>query len=169
MNIRKAVLSDVDGIAKVQVACWKSTYAGIIPDEYIKKQTYEKRVELWKRVIPNGNVFVAEDEKGQIIGFADGGRERTGNYEEYKGEMYSLYILKSYQGRGIGKRLIKEVARALVKQDFHSMLVWVLKDNTSCHFYEKMGGQVVDRITIDFSGKGLVELAYGWKDIRSFK
>lgn len=166
MKIRKAVLSDVDGIAKVHVDCWKTTYAGIIPDDYISKQTYEKRAELWERVIPNGNVFVAEDD-GQIIGFADGDRERTGDYEEYKGEMYSIYILKSYQGQGIGKRFLKEVVHALVKQDIHSMIVWVLKDNPSRHFYEKMGGEVVDRITVDFSGKELVELAYGWKDIHS--
>jgi ribosomal protein S18 acetylase RimI-like enzyme len=167
MKIRKAVLSDVDGIAKVHVDCWKTTYAGIIPDVYINQITYEKRAELWERVIPNGNVFVAEDGHGGIIGFADGDRERTGNYEEYKGEMYSIYILKSYQGQGIGKRLIKEVAHSLVEQDIHSMLVWVLKDNPSCHFYEKMGGKVVDSVTVDFSGKELAELAYGWQDIRS--
>ncbi|MDP4157899.1 MAG: GNAT family N-acetyltransferase [Bacillota bacterium] len=167
MRIRKAVLSDVDGIAKVHVACWKTTYSGIIPDEYIGKQTYEKRAKLWERVIPNGNVVVAEDDNGQIIGFADGGKERTGEYEEYKGEVYSIYILKSYQGRGIGKWLINEVVHALVKQDLSSIIVWVLKDNSSCHFYEKMGGQVVDHVTVNFSDKELVEMAYGWKDIRN--
>jgi L-amino acid N-acyltransferase YncA len=169
MKIRKAVLLDVDGIAKVHVDCWKTTYAGIIPNDYISKLTYEKRAKLWERIIPNGNVFVAEDDNGQIIGFADGGSERTGDYKEFKGEMYSIYILKSYQGRGIGKRLIKAVVNELLKQDLNSMIVWVLKDNNSCNFYEKMGGKVVDSKTVDFSGKELIELAYGWKDINSLK
>ncbi|PGY03454.1 GNAT family N-acetyltransferase [Bacillus sp. AFS031507] len=167
MNIRKAVLLDVTGVAKVHVDSWKTTYEKLIPDEYISKLTYEKRAKLWEEVIPNGNVFVAEDDNGQIIGFADGGRERTGDYKEYKGEMYSIYILKSYQGQGIGKRLIKAVVNEIIKQDLNSMIVWVLKDNISCTFYEKMGGKVVDCKTVNFSGKELTELAYGWKDIRS--
>lgn len=161
MNIRKAVLLDVDGITKVHVDCWTTTYAGIIPNDYIIKLTYEKRAKLWERIILNGNVFVAEDDNGQIIGFSDGGSERTGDYKEFKGEMYSIYILKSYQGRGIGKRLIKAVVNELLKQDLNSMIVWVLKDNISCNFYEKMGGKVVDSKTVDFSGKELIELAYG--------
>ncbi|MCM2533261.1 GNAT family N-acetyltransferase [Neobacillus pocheonensis] len=169
MNIRKAVLLDVDSIAKVHVDCWKTTYANIIPDVYIRNLTYEKRAKLWERIIPNGNVFVAEDDNSQIIGFADGGRERTGDYKEYRGEMYSIYILKSYQGLGIGKRLIQAVVNELLKQDLNSMIVWVLKDNISCDFYEKMGGKVVDRKTVDFSGGELIELAYGWKDISSLK
>lgn len=169
MNIRNAVLLDVNGIAKVHVDCWKSTYANIVPNEYISKLTYEKRAKLWEQVIPNGNVFVAEDENGQIVGFADGGKERTGDYKEYPGEMYSIYILKSYQNRGIGKRLMKAVVNELLKQDINSMLVWVLKDNNSRNFYEQMGGKVVDSKTVDFSGKKLIELAFGWEDINSFK
>lgn len=169
MNIRKAVLLDVDGIAKVHVDCWKTTYASIMPNNYISKLTYEKRAKLWERIIPNGNVFVAEDDKGQIIGFADGGRERTGDYKEYNGEMYSIYILKSFQGQGIGKRLIKAVVNELLEQDLNSLIVWVLEDNISCNFYKKMGGKVVDSKTVDFSGKELMELAYGWKDISSLK
>jgi ribosomal protein S18 acetylase RimI-like enzyme len=165
MKIRKAVVADVAGVAKVHVDGWKTTYENLIPDEYISKLTYEKRVKLWEAVIPNGTVFVAEDQNGQIIGFADGGRERTGDYQEYKGEIYSIYILKSYQRQGIGKRLIKAVVKELVKQDLHSMMVWVLKDNGSCAFYENLGGKVVDCETVDFSGKELMELAYGWKDI----
>jgi ribosomal protein S18 acetylase RimI-like enzyme len=83
--------------------------------------------------------------------------------------MYSIYILESYHGRGIGKQLIKAVVNELIKQELTSMIVWVLKDNAACNFYEKMGGEVVDHITVDFSGKNLIELAYGWKDFSLLK
>lgn len=164
-NIRKALLSDVREIARVHVDCWKTTYTNIIPNEYIRKLTYEKREKLWEQVIPNGNVFVAEDDNGQVIGFADGGIERTGEYKDYKGEMYSIYILKNYQGQGVGRQLIHAVVCELIELGLHSMIVWVLKDNTSCHFYEKMGGKTVASKTIDFSGKKLMELAYGWSNL----
>ena len=34
MNIRKAVLDDSKGIAKVHVDSWRSTYRNIIPDAF---------------------------------------------------------------------------------------------------------------------------------------
>lgn len=40
MKIRKAVLTDAKGIAKVHVDSWRTTYKNIIPDEFLKKFTY---------------------------------------------------------------------------------------------------------------------------------
>lgn len=40
MNIRKAVLADSKGIAKVHVDSWRTTYKNIIPDEFLKKLSY---------------------------------------------------------------------------------------------------------------------------------
>jgi hypothetical protein len=34
MKIRKAVLTDAKGIAKVHVDSWKTTYDNIVPDQY---------------------------------------------------------------------------------------------------------------------------------------
>jgi hypothetical protein len=34
--------------------------------------------------------MVAEGENGKIIGFSTGGKERTGHYEGYKGELYTI-------------------------------------------------------------------------------
>ncbi len=56
MNIRKAVLSDAKGIAKVHVDCWKTTYKYIVSDQYLNNLTYESREQLWKNNIPNGGV-----------------------------------------------------------------------------------------------------------------
>ena len=64
---------------------------------------------------------------------------------------------------------MKAVVNELLKQDLNSIIVWVLKDNITCNFYEKMGGKMVDSKMVDFSGKELIELAYGWKDISSLK
>ncbi|MEH7305467.1 GNAT family N-acetyltransferase, partial [Neobacillus drentensis] len=62
LKIRKAVLADVAGIARVHVDSWRTTYANIVPNEYINDLTYEKRADLWEQTIPNGQVFVAEDD-----------------------------------------------------------------------------------------------------------
>lgn len=47
------------------------------------------------------------------------------------------------------------------------MLVLVLKDNPSRHFYETLGGKMIDTVEIQIAGKKLAELVYGWEDIRN--
>lgn len=37
IKIRKAILSDAKGIAKVQVNSWKATYANIVSDEVLER------------------------------------------------------------------------------------------------------------------------------------
>lgn len=165
MKVRKAVLSDARGIAKVHVDSWITTYKGIIPDEFLNNLTYESREQLWKKNIPIGNVFVAENQ-GRIVGFSSGGKERSGKYQGFDGELSSVYILKEYQGKGIGRLLVEPIIAELEKMDIHAMLVLVLKDNNSRLFYEALGGKIIDTVEIEIAGKTLIELVYGWDDIR---
>jgi len=167
MNIRKAVLSDAKGIAKVHVDCWKTTYKNIVSDQYLMKLTYESREQIWINNIPNGSVYVAENKEGEIIGFSSGGIERSGKYNGYEGELYAIYILKEYQGNGIGKALVQPVVKEITELGLNSMLVLVLEDNISRLFYESLGGKKIDTVEVEISGKKLSELVYGWEDIRA--
>lgn len=165
IHIRKAVASDAKGIAKVHVESWKSTYINIVPEDFLNNLSYEKRADYWLSVIPNGGIYVAEDENNQIVGFASGGKERSGNYSNYNGEIYAIYILKEYQGIGIGKLLIEPIVKELTNQGVFTMLVLVLKDNPSRHFYEKLGAKKIDSAIVEIGGVHLNELVYVWDDI----
>ena len=167
IKIRKAVLSDMKGIAKVHVESWKTTYANIIPAEYLNKLTYEGWEQIWINNIPNGVVYVAENNEGGIVGFSSGGKERSGKYNELNGELYAIYILKEYQGQGIGKALVKPILDEIKGMGLNSMLVLVLEDNISRLFYEALGGKKIDTIEVRIAGKKLSELVYGWEDIRN--
>lgn len=166
MKVRKAMLADAKGIAKVHVESWKSTYVKIVPEEYLNGLSYESREQLWKDNIPNGGVYVAETTEGKIVGFSSGGKERTGKYPNYAGELYAIYILKEYQKNGLGKLLVKPIIAELQQQNISTMLVLVLGDNSSRHFYEALGAKKIDDIKVEFAGKKLSELVYGWDDIR---
>ncbi|NHC43551.1 GNAT family N-acetyltransferase [Bacillus sp. MM2020_1] len=167
MNIRKAVLSDAKGIAKVHVDCWKTTYKNIVPDEFLNNLTYESREQLWKNNIPNGGVYVAENREGEIVGFSSGGIERSGNYNGFEGELYAIYILKEHQSKSIGKALVKPIIDEIKEMGLNSMLVLVLKDNISRLFYEALGGEKIDTVEVEIAGKKISELVYGWEDIRN--
>lgn len=120
-----------------------------------------------ERNIPNGDVFVAENEEGKIVGFSSGGKERTGKYSDYTGELYAIYILKEYQGNGLGKLLVTPIIEVLQQKKIYTMIVLVLEDNSSRLFYEALGGKKIDTIDVEISGKKLNELVYGWDDIRT--
>ena len=48
------------------------------------------------------------------------------------------------------------------------MIIWVLKDNLKARaFYEAMGGVPVSEKTITIGGAELIDVAYGWPDIRA--
>lgn len=167
MVIREASLEDIEGIAKVHVDSWRSTYKGIISDAYLSRLTVEKRKKNWLWTLNNLNIhekiFVAED-KGEIVGFSNGGKNRTPN-TEYDGELYALYILKEYQGKGLGKKLVEEVMDTLRKKNYDSMMVWVLESNPAIGFYRKLGGEEFTRKDIEIGQDVLIEVALGWKNI----
>jgi GNAT superfamily N-acetyltransferase len=165
MIIRKADSKDISGIAKVHVDSWRTTYKGIVPDTYLNNLTYESREQIWKRGIETNHVYIAEDEYGQIVGFATGGEERTGKYEKYKGELYAIYLLEEQQGKGLGQKLFKSVVDDLKDKRLNSMVIWALEENPACLFYERLGGKKIDEAEIEIDGRKLGEIAFGWDDL----
>lgn len=81
MRVREAKISDATGIALVHVESWRTTYKSILPKEFLMNLSYKRREQFWETSIPEGNVFVAENDEGKIVGFASGGIERGGKYE----------------------------------------------------------------------------------------
>ena len=170
MRIREANVSDAAAIAKVHVDSWRTTYVGVIPDAYLAKLSYEGRERAWRNglVKPERRefIYVAEDERGEVIGFASGGPERDGD-PLYQGEMYAVYLLKRFQRQGIGRQLSLAVAQRLLQAGYDSMVVWVLAENPSRGFYAALGGKVVSQKPIEVGEAKLVEVAYGWKDLNA--
>ena len=169
MFIRKAELKDAVGIAKVHVDGWRTTYKGIVPDTYLDNLSYENREQMWMSGIEQDNVYIAEDEDGRIVGFASGGKERTGKYDRYVGELYAIYLLEGQQGKGLGRKLVQTVVDDLKEKKLNSMLIWALKENPACRFYETLGGKQIDTAEIEIEGKKLSEIAYGWDDLARLK
>ena len=53
------------------------------------------------------------------------------------GEIYAIYILKEYQQRGIGKKLINFAVNDLINENYDKVVIWALKDNPNVKFYKK--------------------------------
>lgn len=166
-TIRPATPADAAAITWAHVEGWRTTYRGIVPDEYLDGLSVEQRRTVWERRLahpdPGHVTFVAEDESGRVFGFADGGHNRDAETaERYAGELLALYLLPETRRQGAGARLFRAVAGALAANGMPGMLVWVLAENPSRAFYERMGGHFVREAPITIGGAALVEVAYGW-------
>ena len=171
MLIRQARISDAAAIARVHVDSWRTTYPGIVPDDYLAGLSYEQRSGVWQRILSEAEAdaaqsnYVAVDEDGAVVGFAGGGPERSGD-PDYAGELYVIHLLKDSQRRGVGRRLVTSVASDLISNGMRSMLVWVLVQNRpACLFYEALGGLPAREQEVSLGGLPLVEVGYGWQDI----
>jgi GNAT superfamily N-acetyltransferase len=163
--IRPAQPEDAAGIAAVQVASWRTTYCGIVPDGYLDGMSVEVGATRWVANLATAGAlnYIAEDESG-IIGFASGGRLRE-PVGEYDAELWAIYLLQEKQGGGIGRRLVQTLADALLAAGYRSMIVWVLQDNSAVNFYKRMGATAVTGKMIEIGGVALPDLALGWKDL----
>jgi ribosomal protein S18 acetylase RimI-like enzyme len=168
MIFRKAKLSDAQGIAKVHVDCWRTTYKNIIPNEFLDNLSYDQRTDIWIKNISNEQnyVFVAENDEGHIIGFADGGKRETNKIDQ-SGDLTSIYILQEYQGMGIGKKLVQQLFSKLDELGYKTIFVEVLEDNKSRFFYESLGAEWLRTEKIKIAGVELNLLVYEWTEIRS--
>ena len=168
ITIRPAQIEDASGIARVHVASWRTTYAGIIEDRYLNELSVQQRTrerEIRLAFPPPGVVtYVAEIDE-TIVGFATGGRERRESME-FTGELFAIYLRQAYQGLGIGRQLVQAVVRDLLAQGLESLLILVLRDNPARGFYERLGGRVVWETTFTIGAQVLPEVGYGWSDVR---
>ena len=81
-----------------------------------------------------------------------------------------VYALRrpDWQNQGVGRRMLIALFRRLAASGLDAAIVWVLRDNPSRFFYERLGGRLVSHKPIPI-GDGRVEaLAYGWPDLPAY-
>jgi GNAT superfamily N-acetyltransferase len=126
LTIRPATRNDAAEIARVHIASWRTTYAGIVPGEYLAALDEAERELGWREWLTRDILTCVAEFDGKIVGFISGGALRE-PIETYDGELYAIYLLQSAQGQGIGRQLLQELAGALLGKGFQSMAVWVLE------------------------------------------
>lgn len=157
--IRVATTADIAGLARVHVQSWRETYAGIIPQAFLDELSLESREGQWRRTLEVGNTVFVTEIADQIVGFASCGAARDAGFD---GEVYTLYLLESQHGLGIGKALFQAALEALRSQGKRRVIVWVLADNPTCKFYEYMGGVQTLEKPIEIGGATLLEFGFSF-------
>jgi len=168
ITIRSARPGDARGIARLDVETWRTTYAGMLSAAYLVGLSEGRREIGWRRVILREprDVRVAVEDGNTILGFGSCGPNRGDRF--FSGEVFTLYVAPDWQNQGIGRRLLIALFRRLVAVGRPSALVWVLRDNPSRFFYERLGAHQVSRKAFAVGGAEIEAVAYGWRDLPSF-
>jgi GNAT superfamily N-acetyltransferase len=168
ITIRVARPGDARAIARLDVETWRTTYAGVLSTSYLVGLSERRRELGWRGVIFHEprDVRIAVEAGGAIIGFGSCGPNRGDRF--FSGEVFTLYVAPDWQNQGIGRRLLITMFRRLVAVGRRSAIVWVLRDNPSRFFYERLGGHQVSRKPLAVGGSTVEAIAYGWRDLPGF-
>ena len=125
---------EMDGKGYVHYKSWHETYEGLVDPGYLEGITLEKCIETARRW-PD-NILVAKDGE-RVAGFAAYGAYRDETLPG-GGEVFALYVLKEYHGRGVGYGLMDAAAKRL--SGYEQIALWVLRGNEQAvRFYERYG------------------------------
>ena len=126
--------AEIEGKAYVHWKSWQEAYKGLIDQAYLDAMTLEKCTGTafkWQ-----DNILVAKD-GDKVVGFTGYG-EHSDSALPNTGEVFAIYILSEYYGKGVGYALMQQALQKLLQ--YERVALWVLKGNKrAIRFYEKCG------------------------------
>jgi GNAT superfamily N-acetyltransferase len=155
--IRRATVRDALGLARVHVQSWLETYAGLMPQSLLDSITVEGRQRQWEQTFQHDNDVLVAELESAIVGFASIGPPRETGVDI---ELFTLYLLKTAQGRGVGKALWNAAFEAARARAAKTLGLWVLETNPTRGFYERMGGELGTRKLEMIRGVEVAEVFY---------
>ena len=154
--IRKATRSDVPGVLALvkELAAYERE-----PDAVVATEADFLRDGFGET--PAFQVLVAEDERGEVIGFAF----YFFSYSTWIGRrclyLEDLFVRPAHRGKGAGVALMKALAKEAVAKGCRRLVWQVLDWNTpAIEFYERLGaGLCREWLSVRLEGEALAALA----------
>ena len=158
ITVREMTALDVDIVAKLHAASWRTAYRGMLRDEFLDGDLQSNRRALWSNRLTNHNpkhvgsiAFVEDRAVGFAFAFVD--------VDPIWGPMPdNLHVLADCKGKGVGTALLRSICAACLQVSASpGLYLWVYEDNLpACGFYEALGAQCQDREIADAQGGGTV-------------
>lgn len=153
-------MADVRPLAELHVRTFNETHVG----PFGSGPTLSTREWQWREKLAETDAtqfaLVLEAASGQLVGFI--WCHPTNENPEWVARLNKIYLLREYQRRGLGTRMVAAAVDRLVHHGLTSIVLFTEPDNTpACNFYEKLGG------ARQLSEGGRFEGMYGWKDLET--
>ena len=134
----------------MHITPWASSYASAILEIYqhgidTGNATFETSVPSWEKVderfLPHTRLAAVEND--QVLGWAAIGS--VSSRDCYRGVAeVTIYVHKSYHGKGIGKQLLRELIEESERNGIWSLLSVIHEENrASIHLHEQCGFRII--------------------------
>ncbi len=159
--------NDFDIVRDILYKTWLTTYSKIVPPEDLKTFldltcSDEKLLKLYNDSNIKGIIAEAD---GKPVGWL-----RT-NINSKKNKFYinQIYVLKEYQGKGIGKKLIQIAEKEASRNNYDKIWLGVMTENIpSVEWYKSIGFTFVKEIPFTMVNTTINHL-FGWKKVENIK
>ena len=160
--LREATIVDLRPLAELHVRTFNETHVG----PFGSGPTYATREWQWREKLSETDavhfVLVLETAAKQLVGFI--WCHPTKDNPQWAARLNKIYLLREYQRRGLGKRMVAAAVDRLLEHGLTSMALFTEADNEpACNFYEQLGGERQLDEQGQFGGM------YGWADLRKLK
>lgn len=173
VRFRLAEAADARAIAELHADSWRLHYRGAYSDSFLDGDVVADRLAVWTERLshedPRRRTIIAED-AGGLVGFANTLLDED---PVWGALLDNLHVAASHKRRGIGARLLRVTADALLAGPQPSGLyLWVLEQNRAARaFYCACGAERVGRESVPAPG-GIASrlvgspamLRYAWTD-----
>jgi ribosomal protein S18 acetylase RimI-like enzyme len=167
VSIRPATLEDCRAIAHVQVDNYRCAYAGQFPQPYLDHFTYEEQEQDWRDLLSSekGDILlVAEDPQAGVIGYLLAYTQA--GLPGYDAEIAAMHVREDFQNHGTGSAMLNMAVGLLIERGRKSVMLWTLRGSPARKWYERLQGKLISGKTYPVYDQDIVEVAYGWSDIR---
>ena len=128
---------EIKGKAFVHWQAWREAYTGLVDQAFLDGRTLQAAEQRARQAFENGSPTLIAKDGNRVVGFVSYGCYRGDDLAD-AGEVYAIYILKAYYGKGVGYALMSKALEEL--KDYRQVAVWVLAENArAIRFYQRCG------------------------------
>lgn len=166
--LRQATIHDAEEIARLHVAVWQDTYRHLAPQVAIDALTEVLRLRQWRAALSareDGQVTVVAELDGIIVGFTQLASPQEPLFGDGQ-EVKYLYVAGSHARQGIGRQLLRHLAKIALRDGVRSLGLGVVVGNEAAiSFYQAMAARLIGRYRDPGPLWRSDNLLYAWDDL----
>jgi ribosomal protein S18 acetylase RimI-like enzyme len=156
--VRDARPPDAGAIARIQVARWRTGYAGLVPGDVLAELTSGEAEGRWGEHWA-GSLASPPSSRHRVlvaVGAGDGGPRLVAGFASFgpatdpdrwpatDAELYELCVAQDQAGRGHGSRLLNAAAATMATDGFGTVSAWVLEGDAAARRFLESAGWAAD-------------------------
>ncbi len=145
IRVRPATAEDIPSIRDLAGKIWPEAYGSILSPEQIRymMDLLYSESSLERQITQDQHQFLMAVRNDGPLGFASFSPVKGGGYKLHK-----LYVLPSFQGSGIGKKLLSRVIQEGRAAGAPFLDLNVNRFNPARKFYERLGFRILQEVDI---------------------